>query len=82
MLIYFEFEEKRRKADLHWPKSNGKIVIHLMEPEMTSYFPSDLFFSRDDYGKVVFEVEDVANNRLLDLQNSLRKRLQEIVSSS
>ncbi len=81
MLIYFEFEEKRRKADLHWPKSEEKIVVHLIEPEMIKHFPSDLFFAQNDFGKIIFEVEDVANNRLLDLQNSLRRRLQEMVNT-
>ena len=81
MLIYFEFEEKRRKADLNWSKLDGRIEVHLMELDMTSNFPSDLLFVQNKYDKIVFEVEDVANNRLQDLQNSLRKRLQEMVNT-
>ncbi len=81
MLIYFEFEEKRRKADLHWPKSEEKIVIHLIEPEMTSCFPADLFFKQNDFSKIVFEIEDNANKRLIDLQNTIRRRLQEMVNT-
>ena len=80
MLFYFEFESRRHKADVALPKSNENIVVHLTEKEMADSFPHDLFFTVDNYGKVDFEVEDKDNERLLDLQNSLRRRLQEFVN--
>lgn len=81
MLIYFEFLDKRRKAHLTWSRSEEKMIVHLAETQLTSIFPEDLFFTIDASEKVNFEAEDIKNLKLLELQNVLRKRLQEIVSA-
>ena len=78
MLLYFDFEDKRRKADLVWPNGDEAIVVHITDKGLTGNFPNDLYFRIDEDGKVGFDIEDKANFRLLDLQNCLRKRIQEL----
>lgn len=78
MLFYFEFENKRRKADVLWPGHGENIIIHIADHEIANSFPTDLFFQLDESGKIDFQIEDVANIRLLDLQNTLRRRLQDL----
>ena len=78
MLLYFDFEDKRRKADLVWPNGDEAIIVHIADKGLTGNFPNDLYFRIDDDGKVGFDVEDKANFRLLDLQNCLRRRIQEL----
>lgn len=78
MLLYFDFEGIRYKADLTWPKDDGAIIVHLTDKELTDSFPGDLFFNLNDKGIVGFDAEDMANSRLLGLQNCLRKRIQEL----
>lgn len=80
MLLYFEFEEKRRKADVMWPKGEGNIVVHVTDRELAKKLPTDLYFEVDAGNKVVFTIEDPANKRLLELQNVLGRRLQELVN--
>ncbi len=82
MLLYFEFEDKRRKADVTWPKSGETIIVHLNEQELISDFPSDLYFTIEENRKVEFEIEDSLNERLLDLQKVIRRRLQEFTNKS
>ena len=78
MLLYFDFEDKRRKADVVWPIGDEAIVVHIADNGLTGNFPNDLYFRIDDKGKVWFDIEDKANLRLLDLQNCLRRRIQEL----
>ena len=78
MLLYFDFEDKRRKADLVWPNGDEAIVVHIADNGLTGNFPNDLYFRIDDKGKVCYDIEDKANLRLLDLQNCLRRRIQEL----
>lgn len=80
MLLYFEFEEKRRKAELVWPKNEENMIVHLTDKELVKNFPADLYFEVDKRNKVVFTIEDTANKRLLELQNVLTRRLQELVN--
>lgn len=82
MLLYFEFEDKRRRADVTWPKSGETIVVHLNEKELINDFPSDLYFTVEDNRKVEFAIEDSSNERLLDLQNVIRRRLQEFTNKT
>jgi len=77
--MYFEYEEKRRKADVVLPKSDGNIIVHLTDKDLTREFPSDLYFEIERGNKVVFIAEDASNKRLLELQNILSRRLQELV---
>jgi hypothetical protein len=80
MLLYFEFEDKRRRAEVTWPKADESIVAHILEKELVAEFPADLYYRFDDCNKVVFDVEDRDNERLLDLQNVIRRRLQEFAN--
>jgi hypothetical protein len=79
MLMYFEYEEKRRKAEVVWPKNKGNIVVHIADKELAKDFPTDLYFEVERGNKVVFTVEDSANRRLLELQSVISRRLQELV---
>jgi hypothetical protein len=80
MLLYFEFEEKRRKADVTWPKTQGNIVVHVADKELAKDLPTDLYFEVEEGRKVVYTIEDVANKRLVELQNVISRRLQEFVN--
>lgn len=80
MMLYFEFEEKRRKADVMWPKNEGNIIVHVTDKELAKDLPTDLYFEVKGGNKVVFIVEDAANKRLLELQNVITRRLQELVN--
>jgi len=79
MLLYFEYEEKRRKADVAWPKNDGNIVVHLADKDLAQDFPTDLYFEIERGNKVVFTPEDASNKRLLELQTIISRRLQELV---
>jgi len=79
MLLYFEYEEKRRKAEVVWPKNDGNIVVHLMDKDLAGQVPTDLYFEIERGNKVVFTAEDVTNKRLLELQTVVSRRLQELV---
>lgn len=80
MLLYFEFEEKRRKADVIWPQNKGNIVVHVTDKELAKDLPTDLYYEVEEGNKVVFTIEDPANKRLLELQNVLSRRLQELAN--
>jgi hypothetical protein len=79
MLLYFEYEEKRRKADVVWPKTDGNIAVHIADSDLAREFPTDLSFELERGNKVVFTAEDASNKRLLELQNIIGRRLQELV---
>ena len=79
MLLYFEFEEKRRKADVIWPKNNGDIVVHITDKELARGLPTDLYYEIDKENKLSFTIEDPENKRMTELQNVLGKRLQELI---
>lgn len=78
MMIYFEFEDRRYKADVTWPKERGSIVVHLLDSTLTRVFPPDLFFEIDIRNKVVFTAENPDNKRLISLQDVIKRRLQEL----
>ncbi|MCW3080202.1 hypothetical protein [Segetibacter sp.] len=80
MLLYFEFEDKRRKADVEWPRNKGNIVVHINDREIAAHLPTDLYYEVEDGNKVVFTIEDSSNKRLSALQSVLGKRLQELVN--
>jgi hypothetical protein len=80
MMLYFEFEEKRRKAEVEWPKNNANIVVHVNDMELAKDLPTDLYFEVRNGNKIVFTIEDSSNERLLELQNILGRRLQELVN--
>jgi len=78
MLVYFEFEEKRRKADVSWPKDGQNIIVHITDLELARQFPTDLLYDIENENRVVFTIEDPANKQLLELQNVIKRRLQEL----
>jgi hypothetical protein len=82
MLVYFEFEDKRRKANVHWPRNGQNIVVHITDPELAKDLPTDLYYEMEDTNKVTFIIEDQDNKRLLELQNVLKRRLQEFANKS
>ncbi len=79
MLLYFEFEEKRHKADVTWPKKDENIVVQINDSELSKHFPTDFYFETNK-GKVSFIIEDKDNKRLLELQTIISRRLQEFVN--
>lgn len=78
MLLYFEFEEKRRKADVEWSKNRENIVVHVNDKELAKDLPTDLYYEVRNGNKVVFTIEDSSNERLSELQNVIGRRLQEL----
>jgi hypothetical protein len=82
MLLYFEFDQRRAKAEVTWPKQGGTIIVHLTDARMVKEFPADLYFEVDKKNKVVFTIESRDNKKLIELQNVLAKRLQEFVNKS
>ncbi len=67
MLLYFEFEEKRRKAEVNWPRDKGSISVELTDSELVRKLPSDLIFDINGRNKVSYTIENPDNKRLLQL---------------
>jgi hypothetical protein len=82
MLLYFDFEDRRVKAEVNWPKQRGTIPVQITDPRLAREMPTDLFFEVGRGNKVVFTVENPDNKRLTELQNVIAKRLQEFVNKS
>jgi hypothetical protein len=82
MLLYFEFDDKRVKADVTWPKDKGPITVHLTDAELTRDLPSDLLFDVEAGNKVSYTIEDRDDKRLIELQDVISRRLQEFVNKS
>ena len=80
VILYFEFEEKRRKADVKWPKDDEPVVVQLTDKELSKSLPSDLYYEIDPKNKVIFTIENPDNKRLLALQKTIAKRLQEFAN--
>jgi hypothetical protein len=82
MILYFEFEDRKVTANVTWPKDDDPIVVNLNDPIMVREFPTDLYFEVGAKNRVEFTIEDKDNERLLDLQNVISRRLQEFVNKS
>jgi hypothetical protein len=82
MVLYFEFEERRVKAEVTWPKNRGTITVHITDRELVKKFPPDLLFDIEAGNKVVYTIEDPGDKRLIELQNVISRRLQEFVNKS
>lgn len=80
MNLYFEFEGRRRKAEVTWPVKGGNIVVNLTDLEMVKRFPPDLIFELSAQNKVTYILESQDNKKLIELQNVLGKKLQELVN--
>ena len=80
MTLYFEFEDRKVTANVVWPKNDDPIVVNLTDKQMIRDFPTDLYFEVGARNKVEFIIEDKDNERLVDLQNVISRRLQEFVN--
>ena len=67
-------------ANVTWPKGDDPIVVNLTDRQMVREFPTDLYFEVGVKNKVEFIIEDKDNERLIDLQNVISRRLQEFVN--
>lgn len=79
MILYFEFEEKRRKAEVTWPKYDENITVYINDAEIAKDLPTDLFFELENGNKITYTIENPENKRLLELQTAIRRKLQETV---
>ena len=82
MTLYFEFEDRKVTANVTWSKSDDPIIVNLTDRQMVREFPTDLYFEVGAKNKVEFIIEDKDNERLIDLQNVISRRLQEFVNKT
>jgi hypothetical protein len=82
MILYFEFDERRVKAEVNWPKGRGTISVHVTDPQLANEMPTDLLFDIAPLNKVTYIIENPDNKRLIHLQKTISKRLQEFVNKS
>jgi len=80
MTLYFEFEDRRRKAEVSWPSGKGSINVQLTDKELATKLPGDFIFDLNARHKVSYTVENPDNKRLVQLQNVISKRLQEFAN--
>lgn len=80
MILYFEFEGKRRKAEVQWPQNAGSINIQLTDADLARKLPVDLIFDMNENNKIFYTIENPDNKRLVQLQNVISKRLQEFAN--
>lgn len=80
MILYFEFEEHRRKAEVYWPNDAGNINVQLTDHELVRKFPADLIFDINGRNRVSYTIENPDNKRLSQLQKIICKRLQEFAN--
>ncbi len=82
MLLYFEFDERRVKAEVTWPKHGRTITVHITDKQLTSEMPPDLLFEIEQGNKVSYTIESSDEKRLIELQKVISRRLQELVNKS
>jgi hypothetical protein len=82
MTLYFEFEQRRVKAEVDWPKDKGAISVHLTDPELSAELAPDLLFDITAGNKVSYTIESRDDKRLIELQSVISRRLQEFVNKS
>ncbi len=80
MYVYFEYYNRRRRAEVTWPKNDETIVVRLVDAELIKDMPEDLYFEIENNNQVIYTVEDIANKRLTELQKVLARRLQEFAN--
>ena len=80
MLLYFEFEDKRRKAEVVWPKNSDNIVVHVNDTDLAQKLPTDFYYELNRHNKIDFIIEDSTNKRLVELQSVIGRKLQELVN--
>jgi hypothetical protein len=82
MILYFEFDDRRIKADVTWPRGRGPISVHITDARLTEEMPPDLLFDIATGNKVSYTIESPDDKRLIALQNVIGRRLQEFVNKS
>lgn len=80
MTLYFDFEERRRMAEVTWPQHSGSIHVELTDKELLQNLPPDLIFNINNRNKVSFVEESPDNKRLIQLQKAISRRLQELAN--
>jgi len=80
MTLYFNFEEKRRIAEVTWPENAGSIHVTLTDKQLVKKLPSDFIFDIDRRNKISFTEEDPHHKRLIQLQTIIGRRLQELAN--
>lgn len=80
MILYFEFEDRKVTAIVTWPKDDEPIIVNLTDNHLVRQFPVDLYFEVGARNRVEYLIEDKDNDRLIDLQNVISRRLQEFVN--
>ena len=80
MTLYFDFEERRRTAEVSWPTNVGSIHVTLTDKELVKKFPPDLIFEINQRNKVSFTEEDPHHKRLIQLQKTIGRKLQELAN--
>ena len=80
MILYFEFEEQRRKAEVQWPRNAATINVEVTDYELAAKLPVDLIFDINKKNKVTYTIESPDNKRLNQLQKIICKRLQEFAN--
>lgn len=80
MILYFEFEGQRRKAEVQWPQKDGSINVQLTDAELAKRLPADLIFDMNKHNKISYTMENPDNKRLVQLQKVISKRLQEFAN--
>lgn len=80
MILYFEFEGQRRKAEVQWPQNAGNINVQLTDAELAKKLPVDLIFDMNDRNKISYTIENPDNKKLVQLQGVISKRLQEFAN--
>ena len=80
MIVYFEFEGQRRKAEVQWPQKDGNIDVQLTDAELVKRLPADLIFDINIRNRISYTIENPDNKRLLQLQKVISKRLQEFAN--
>ncbi len=80
MILYFDFEDKRRTAEVTWPDHTGSIQVTLTDKELTEKLPFDLLFDMNRKNKVSFIEENPEHKRLIQLQKIISRRLQEFAN--
>lgn len=80
MILYFEFEGQRRKAEVQWPQNAGSINVQLTDAELAKKLPADMIFDMSERNKIFYTIENPDNKRLVQLQKVISKRLQEFAN--
>jgi hypothetical protein len=80
MTLYFDFEERRRMAQVTWPEDYGSIHVNITDAELLKKLPPDLIFEINRRNKISFIEENPDNKRLVHLQKIISRKLQELAN--